>query len=98
MKGLNALSSGMKSIKGEAATHYYMTNSVFLFGMLENKVSSVSEEEVMRSLPMNWVQITNGHLAALGRIWIMWNPVVFTVFLWRCTSQVVSCSVVSIDG
>ena len=86
MRGLNALSLGMNSIKGEAATHYCMTNSISLFGILETKVSSVSEEEVMRSLPMNWAHNTNGHLTASGRIWIMWNPIVFTVSLWRCTS------------
>ena len=68
VRGLNALSSGVKSIKGEAATHYCMTNSVSLFRMLETKVSSVSEEEVMRSLPMNWTHITNSHFAASGRI------------------------------
>ena len=90
---LNALSTGERSVKGEAATHYCLTNSVSLFGMLETKISADKEEEIERSLPVNWAHITNGHLVTPGRIWVMWNPAVFVVSLVRCTAQVVSCSV-----
>ena len=71
VRGLNALSYGVKSIKGEATAHYCLTNSVSLFGMLETKVSSSREEEVKRPLSVNWDHITNGHLDVSGRIWIM---------------------------
>ena len=53
VRGLNALSSGVKSVKGEAAASYCSAHSVSLFGLLETKVSSGREEEVKRSLPVN---------------------------------------------
>ena len=81
MRGLNALSSGVKSIKGEVVASYCSAHSVSLFGLLETNVSSGREEEVKRSLPVNWDHITNSHLDGSGRIWIMWNPAVFFVSL-----------------
>ena len=53
VKGLNALSRGDRSVKGEAASMYWFENSISLFGMLETKVSSNREEEVRRSLPLS---------------------------------------------
>ena len=98
VRGLNALSPGERSIKGEAASHYCLTNSVSLFGMLETKVSLDREEEIKRSLPMNWAHCTNGHLVTPGRIWVMWNPDMFVMSLLRCTAHVMTCSIVSVDG
>ena len=53
VRGLNAHSSEVRSVKGEATSLYCSVNSISLFGMLETKVSSDREEEVRRSLPIN---------------------------------------------
>ena len=89
---------GDVSAKGMVASLYCSKYSVSLLGMLETKFSTGYEEGVKRSLPYQWKHATNNLIGGMGRIWVMWNPNVFKVVVLRCASQVVTCSVESVDG
>ena len=97
-EGLNVRSREDSSVKGAAVSHYCSENSVSLLGMLETKVSLDREERIRGSLPFSWEYATNGSLGPRGRIWVMWNPRVFKVEVLRCSSQVISCTVETLDG
>ena len=91
-EGLNAPSKGL------VVSQYCSEHLVSLLGMLETKVTSVSEGRVSRSLPYQWEHVSNCLAGERGRIWVMWNPNVFNVVVLRSTPQVFTCSVESVDG
>ena len=92
MRGLNA------SSKGLAVSQYCSDHLVSLLGLLETKVPSTREDRVRGLLPFQWEHVTNCLPGERGRIWVTWNLRVFKVEVLRISSQVVTCSVESVDG
>ncbi|XP_074300998.1 uncharacterized protein LOC141632342 [Silene latifolia] len=68
-------------------------NKVGLFGILETKIKSRNWNKVTNNICSNWAICTNSYLHSGGRIWIIWDPVLFEVDILDVTIQCIHTKV-----
>ncbi|XP_074288300.1 uncharacterized protein LOC141613464 [Silene latifolia] len=68
-------------------------NKVGLFGILETKIKSRNWNKVTNNICSNLAICTNSNLHPGGRIWIIWDPVLFEVDILDVTIQCIHTKV-----
>ncbi|XP_074293094.1 uncharacterized protein LOC141620008 [Silene latifolia] len=68
-------------------------NKVGSFGILETKIKSRNWNKVTNNICSNWAICTNSYLHPGGRIWIIWDPVLFEVDILDVTIQCIHTKV-----
>ncbi|XP_074315004.1 uncharacterized protein LOC141651181 [Silene latifolia] len=81
---------GLNSINKQYEIKRFLNqNKVGLFGLVETKIKSHRWLQVQNNLCDNWSICTNSSLHSGGRIWLLWDPVLFTVNVKDMTDQVI---------
>ncbi|XP_074305622.1 uncharacterized protein LOC141640842 [Silene latifolia] len=69
------------------------TNNVGLFGLLETRVKCSNWNKVHNNICKEWSIFTNNSCHRGGRIWLLWNPNLFTVNVIETTPQTIFAEV-----
>ncbi|KAL9246159.1 hypothetical protein vseg_019731 [Gypsophila vaccaria] len=83
VRGLNSLT------KQKEINWFLRTNKVELFGLLETRVRSSNMNKVIANLDMKWSICTNYSHHPGGRIWLLWNHLIFQVLCLETESQAI---------
>ena len=66
--------------------------------LLETRVKSKKSNAIMKACCEGWLSLNNYSEAINGRIWVLWNPAIWSVISQNITDQLVHCRVTSMDG
>ncbi|KAL9232328.1 hypothetical protein vseg_007452 [Gypsophila vaccaria] len=83
VRGLNSLA------KQKEINWFLQNNKVELFGLLETRVRSNNLNKVLANLDMKWSICTNYSHHPGGRIWLLWNPMIFQVLSLETKNQAI---------
>ncbi|XP_074278025.1 uncharacterized protein LOC141601629 [Silene latifolia] len=72
---------------------FMFMHKVGLFGLLETKVKSLSLNSVKGILMDGWSLTTNNSMHKEGRVWVLWDPTIFTVDLCDYFAQCINMRV-----
>ncbi|XP_074318659.1 uncharacterized protein LOC141655479 [Silene latifolia] len=81
IRGLNS------PIKQNTIKWFLHHHQIGLFGLLETKVKPLSLNNVRNNLCANWCISTNTSYHKGGRVWVIWQPSMFTIHFLDYTAQ-----------
>ncbi|KAL9242124.1 hypothetical protein vseg_016156 [Gypsophila vaccaria] len=81
--GLNSLT------KQKEINWFHRNNKVELFGLLETRVRSINMNKVLANFDMKWSICTNYSHHLGGRIWLLWNHLIFQVLCLETEIQAI---------
>ncbi|KAK9689919.1 hypothetical protein RND81_09G090900 [Saponaria officinalis] len=92
VRGLNSLT------KQKEIMWFLHKNKVDLFGLLETKIRSTNINKFAGVIGNNWSFCTNHSCHVGGRIWILWNPLMFQLLHIVVDAQVIHARVKLLCG
>lgn len=69
-----------------------------IVALVETKVKLRNLQKINSCVPMEWLSCNNFHLSDKGRIWIAWNPNVWSCVVHACSLQHITLSIKNQGG
>ncbi|XP_074278043.1 uncharacterized protein LOC141601646 [Silene latifolia] len=90
---------GVNSMNKQVDIKWFLhTNKVGLCGLLETRVKTGSINKVHDGLGNNWKVAHNNSVHDGGRIWVIWDPAIFTVDIIAIEPRVIYSKVTSLQS
>ncbi|XP_074299689.1 uncharacterized protein LOC141630838 [Silene latifolia] len=85
---------GINSLNKQADVKWFLhQNKLGLYGLFETKVKSINFISVLNNIGQRWSGINNNVHHPGGRVWIIWLPQIFNVYLVHSSNQKITVDV-----
>lgn len=91
VRGLN------KTPHKKEVINFINVNRISLMGLVETKVRAQNSAAISKSINKNWKWIFNYEAHDYGRVWISWDPSIWTVHAHVNSPQQVTCFVTFLE-